>query len=62
MTRHTESRILELVTQALAAEAEDDIDRVLPELRAALHEHIKLAKESLGAQVTALRKRPPEQA
>ena len=54
MPRHTESRVLELVTAALAAKSEDDIDRVLPELRAALHENIRLAKESLEAQIVIL--------
>ena len=51
---HTESRILELVTEALAAKSEDDVDRVLPELRAALREHIRLAKESLEVRMAIL--------
>jgi hypothetical protein len=52
MPAHTESRILELVSAALAATTEEDVDRVLPELRSALRDHIRLAKESLGAQAT----------
>jgi hypothetical protein len=48
---HTETRILALVKQALAAESEADIDRVLPDLRAALSEHIRLAKDSLEARL-----------
>jgi hypothetical protein len=54
MPAHTESRILELVSEALAATTEEDVDRVLPELRSALREHIRLAKESLEAQVVVL--------
>jgi hypothetical protein len=40
--------------QVLAVSSEADIDRIVPELRAALEEHIRLAKESLVAQATAL--------
>jgi hypothetical protein len=47
MPDHTECLILELITEALAAESEDDVKRVLPELRAALRQHIRLARESL---------------
>ena len=54
MPAHTESRIRELVNEALAASTEADIDRVLPELRSALHEHIRLAKDSLEVQATIL--------
>jgi hypothetical protein len=54
MPAHTESRIFELVSEALAATTEEDVDRVLPELRSALREHIRLAKESLEAQVVVL--------
>ncbi len=50
---HTEARIKRLMIQALAASSEADIDRIVPELRAALEEHIRLAKESLVAQATA---------
>ena len=54
MPAHTESRIFEFVSEALAATTEEDVDRVLPELRSALREHIRLAKESLEAQVVVL--------
>lgn len=54
MPAHTESRILELVTKALAATSDDEVDRVLPQLRAALREHIRLAKESLESSIVVL--------
>jgi len=53
---HTEARIMALVSQALAAESEADIDRVLPDLREALSEHVRLAKESLEARIVLLPK------
>lgn len=57
MPAHTETQIRELVNAALAASTEADIDRILPELRTALHEHIRLAKESLEAQVVVLHRK-----
>jgi hypothetical protein len=54
MPAHTDARIRELVSAALAASTEADVDRVLPELRTALHEHIRLAKESLEARIVIL--------
>ena len=54
MPAYTEARIRELVSAALAASSEEDIDKILPELRTALREHIRLAKESLEAQVVVL--------
>jgi len=48
---------MELVTEALEAKSEDDIDRVLPKLRTALREHIRLARESLKARATVLQTR-----
>ncbi len=47
MPAYTEARIKQLCLEALAAETVADIDRVLAELRAALDEHIRLAKDSL---------------
>lgn len=60
MPAHTEARIRELVSAALAASTEADGDRVLPEPRTALHQHIRLAKESLGAQVVVLQRQAPD--
>ena len=56
MPAYTEARIHQLVKDAIAATSEADIDRILPELRSAMHEHIRLAKESLGAQASALQR------
>lgn len=49
-----------LVSQALAAETEADIDRVLPDLREALSQHIRLAKESLEARIVLLPSERPD--
>jgi hypothetical protein len=51
MPAHTAARIQQLCTEALAAKTQADVERILPELRLALEEHIKLAKDSLGSQV-----------
>ena len=51
---HTEARIQQLCTEALAANELADVDRILPELRSALEEHVRLAKESLEAQVATI--------
>jgi hypothetical protein len=45
---YTEARIQQLCAAALAAETPTYIDRIDRELRAALEEHIRLAKDSLG--------------
>jgi hypothetical protein len=50
MPRHTETRIQQLCQEALAAKTSDELDRVIPALRAALEEHTRLAKESLRGQ------------
>ena len=60
MPAHTEARIRELLSAVLAASTEADVDRVLPELRTALHEHIRLAKESLEAHVVMLQRQVPD--
>jgi len=54
MPAHTEARIHQLCTEALAAQSQADVNRIIPELRAALEEHIRLAKASLEAQVTGI--------
>jgi hypothetical protein len=50
MPKHTEARIQQLCAQALTVETKADADRIIAELRAALAEHITLAKNSLGQQ------------
>ncbi len=50
MPRHTDAKIRELCVLAVAAETQEDIDCVLLELRAALEEHIQLARNSLEIQ------------
>jgi hypothetical protein len=54
MLTETEYRIGQLCKKAIAAEPEDSINHVIPELRAALQEHIRSAKESLEAQASAV--------
>jgi len=51
---YTEARIQQLCTEALAVKSQTDVDRVIPELRAALEEHISLAKDSLGLQASVI--------
>jgi hypothetical protein len=50
--RYTEVRIRDLCTEALAAKNPDDFERTITELRAALEEHIHLAKDSLEVQIS----------
>ncbi len=52
--RETEERIQRLCREVLAAKTETDAERIIPELRAALHEHVQLAKDSLASQATAI--------
>ena len=54
MPAHTEAKIHQLCTEALAAQAEADVERIIPELRAALQEHVRLARASLEGQVSAI--------
>jgi hypothetical protein len=51
---HTEARIHQLCTEALSAQTPADVDRIVPELRSALEEHIRLARNSLQAQASTL--------
>jgi len=48
---HTEARIQQLCSEALSAKNQADVERIVRELRAALEEHIRLAKDSLEGQV-----------
>jgi len=54
MPQYTESRIEELSAEPLVVKTEPKIEQTLNELRSALHEHIELAKESLGAQASTI--------
>jgi hypothetical protein len=51
---HTEARIQQLCKEAIAAQSEADVNRILQELREALQEHVRLAKASLQAQANAV--------
>ena len=46
----TEVRIQQLCTKAIAAKTQIDVDRIIPELRAALQEHVRLVKVALDAK------------
>jgi hypothetical protein len=55
MTVQSEARIQQLCTEALASQIQADVDRrIIPELRAALEEHIRSAKESLALQASTI--------
>lgn len=54
MPAYTEVRIQQLCTEVLAVKTQVEVDRIVPELRAALEEHIRLAKDSLGAQASTI--------
>ena len=54
MPQFSEALIQRLCSEALSVTSEEDVERVLGKLRTALEEHIRLAKESLAAQVTAI--------
>jgi len=51
---YTEVRIQQLCTEVLAAKTQADVERIIPELRAALEEHIRLAKHSLQLQASTI--------
>jgi hypothetical protein len=57
----TEQKIRVLLTQALAAKDAQDVERVLSELRRALHEHILHAKVSLASQASSFEPETPQQ-
>jgi hypothetical protein len=54
MSAATERRIDRLSAEALTAKTAEDIDRILEELRAALQEHVRLAKNNLRSQANSL--------
>jgi hypothetical protein len=50
----TEAKIKQLCAKALAAKTEAEVERILPELREALREHVQLAKSALEGQLSVL--------
>jgi F0F1-type ATP synthase membrane subunit b/b' len=54
MPSFIEARVQHLCTEAIAAQSEEEIDRITKELRSALEEHVRLAKESLEAQAASI--------
>lgn len=54
MSARTETQIQRLCAEALTVRTKADVERIMPELRAALLEHISLAKDTLGAQAKTL--------
>jgi hypothetical protein len=50
----SEVRIQQLCREALAANTQADVERIIGVLRAALEEHIRFAKESLHLQATTI--------
>jgi hypothetical protein len=52
--RFTEERIKRLCSEAITTKTQEDLDRVIKELRTALEEHIRLAKKSLECSAIAL--------
>jgi hypothetical protein len=51
---HTEARILALCREAIAAKDESDVERIIGNLRAALAEHIREAKDALEVQAAVI--------
>ena len=54
MPADTATRLQQLCREVLAVKTSADTERIIQELRAALQEHIRLAKDSLGAQASAI--------
>jgi hypothetical protein len=52
--RETDLHVQRLCKEILAATTKAEVERILPELRAALVEHIRLAKDSLELQAKAI--------
>jgi len=50
----TEVRLQRLCKEILAATTKAEVERILPELRAALAEHIRRAKDSLELQASTI--------
>ena len=54
MSAQTEATIQQLCTAVLAAKTEAEVERIIPQLRNALQEHVRLAKASLQDQAVAI--------
>lgn len=54
MTAETESRVQELCHKLLSLKTDGELESLLTELRSALREHIRLARNSLEEQTTNL--------
>ena len=54
MPRETDLLVQRLCKEILAATTKAEVERILPLLRAALGEHIRLAKDSLELQAKAI--------
>jgi hypothetical protein len=54
VSKFTEDKIEKLCSEAISVKNEGDVERVVPELRSALEEHIRLAKESLTDQAQVI--------
>lgn len=52
--RFTEERVRRLCNEVTLASTQNELDTVAKELRAALEEHIRLARESLHVRATTL--------
>jgi hypothetical protein len=52
--RYTENRIKQLCSEVVAARTEAETESLITQLRAALDEHISLAKRSLEVQVSTI--------
>jgi hypothetical protein len=48
MPRYTDRQIRELCAQVVKAQSEEELERAVQELRLAIKEHVRLAKDSLG--------------
>jgi hypothetical protein len=55
MPRFTDDRIRWLCSQSIACKTQEEIEQVITELRQALQEHIRLARENLTIQATTVR-------
>jgi len=54
VSAQTEAKIQQLCTAVLAAKTEAEVERIIPQLRNALQEHVRLAKASLQDQAVAI--------
>lgn len=54
MTAETESRVQKLCHKLLSLKTDTELESTLTELRSALREHIRLARNSLEEQTTTL--------